>query len=198
MSSPLNISYSAIFSLCIQCWSLMTFIIFSSSISICIISSLFRFLYFLLVFFPFCIQSLYSWTFVVVLHVFISTISNLIFLCTLYWLYLSMYHFGHVNQRNAKSAGPNQEIIPDNTSLRDRRWNKKLFALSSAYIRTQQETNILGNPPSPIQIVHTHPARNLTPPPPKRTHKNYILTNAHTQTVRYCTHREIRTTNQQT
>ena len=164
MSSPPNRSSSPNFPLCIQCWSLMTFIISSSSMSIRIICSLFLILYFFFLFLFF--QSLYSCAFVDVLHVFILAISNLILLCTLYWLYLSMYHFGHVNQRNAKSAGPNQEIIPDNTSLRDRRWNKKLFALSSAYIRTQQETNILGNPPSPIQIVHTHPARNLTPPSP--------------------------------
>ena len=165
MSSSPNISSSPNFPLCIQCWSVMTFIISSSSVSICIIGSFLLFCTFLLFSFPFCIQSLYSCTFACL---YFNYFESYPFMHLVLTVWLSMYHIGHINQRNAglnKSAGPNQEIIPNN-SLRDRRWNKKLFALSSAYIRTQQETNILGNPPSPIQIVHTHPARNLTPSSP--------------------------------
>ena len=100
MSSPPNISSLANFPLCIQCWSLMTFIISSSSVSIWIIDSFLLFCTFLLFSFPFCIQCLYSCTFACL---YFNYFESYPFMHLVLTVWLSMYHIGHKNQRNAKA-----------------------------------------------------------------------------------------------
>ena len=92
-----------------------------------------------------------------------------------------MYHIGHKNQRNAKankSAGQTRKSSSTTLCAIDVETRSCLRYPLHTYAHSKRQTYLV-TPPL-IQIVLTHPARNLTPPPPKRTHKNYILTNAHT------------------